>query len=395
MDIHPQCPSGRVGGDSHLVKPATMAGFIGGYTHDLVRVLVASVLAEQHVIVLGAPGWGKTAICQGVARQITGESSPGNQWVFSRLDPSTPPEVLKGVYDPAGILQGNLRRVLDGTPYAPGVLIAILDEIFRANDAVFDVCLDVLDRQNVCPGQTPVVWGTANFTAQGERIQALLDRFGLWLWLPTEVLDAGAIARAHLESGLDEVRLSLPVPVPSAQEVKEVRTAQPGPNATKAVSDFVAFISQEAQAQGLRPNPRRIVQWTKILFRLGTFFSGSADFSTLPQEAIRAIRWAWPAPTPEEGATWAQIAAVAVDPIQAQIDAVLDQVQETIRRFATAGVAEQAQLIAEAGRAIALAQQNLIQNLGLDFNDPRLQEAIGTMNRWLQDAIRGSGQPGR
>ena len=111
----------------------------------------------------------------------------------------TPPEALRGAYDPAALLNGRLERVVAGTPYDPTARVSILDEVFRANEVVFDTMLDVLDRLDAKPAQAPVAWATANFVAQGERVEALLDRIALWLWISPDAMDVAAIVGAHLD----------------------------------------------------------------------------------------------------------------------------------------------------------------------------------------------------
>lgn len=354
--------------------------FVGGYVADLRDALVASALSGQHAIVLGAPGWGKTAIARSLAKSIAGDGA----WTFTRLDPSTPPEQVKGAFDPAALLNGKLERVVAGTPYDPVARVSILDEVFRANDVVFDTCLDVLDRMDAHPDQAAVVWGTANFVAQGERVEALIDRFGLWLWLKPDVLDVAAIAGAHL-NGAHE--LSVPGGIPDWTDVVNVRKATPGAKARRAVAELLDTLAQEASAQGRRPHPRRVTQWSKLVYRLGVYDTGQADFSTVPEIASRALRWAWPMPAAEEAESWAQIAAGVIDAVGSAIEGALAQAIVKFREVA--GIADQAQRMGrmgELGALLASAQATLKQVGG---DDPRVAEASARLTEWFAMAARG------
>ncbi len=356
-----------------------MTTFIGGYVDDVRTCLTASALAAQHAVVLGAPGWGKTAIARALAQRMAPDA-----WTFVRLDPSTPPDVVRGAYNPAALLEGRLERVVDGTPYDPRVRVVILDEVFRASDVVYDALLDVLDRLDADPDAAAVAWATANFVAQGERVEALLDRIALWLWLQPDTLDAGAIVQAHL-NGLQG--LDVPGDVPDWKTIEEVRAARPGPKATKAVADLLSTLAQEAAAQGRRPHPRRLAQWTRLVYRAAVYHTGEADFAAVPDEAARVLRWAWPAPTAEEAATWSQIAAAIVDAVGAAIEAAMAQALQKFREVASlADPAQRTGRVAELGQILAQTQESLRQIGG---DDPRVDEAIETLTRWFAAAVRG------
>jgi MoxR-like ATPase len=180
-------------------------------------------LANQHAIVLGAPGWGKTAVGRALAAQL----APAPEAVtFVRVDPSTPPEVVRGACDPAPLLAGRLEPVTSGTPYGPGCRLAILDEVFRANEMMFDALLDVLDRQDAAPGHPDSVWTTANFVAAGERVEALRDRFALWLWLSPDTLDVSELVGTHLSAN-GQGSLMVSGVIPDWQTLEDTRRARP------------------------------------------------------------------------------------------------------------------------------------------------------------------------
>ncbi|HLF28193.1 MAG TPA: AAA family ATPase [Anaerolineae bacterium] len=365
---------------SKSTTPAASPSFVGGYVTDLRDVLVASALSGQHAVVLGAPGWGKTAIARSLAKSIAGDGA----WTFNRLDPSTPPEAVRGAYDPAALLNGQLSRVVTGTPYDVSARVSILDEVFRANDVVFDACLDVLDRMDANPDQAAVVWSTANFVARGERVEALIDRFGLWLWLQPDTLDVAALVGAQLSSVNG---LNVSGGLPDWKDVESVRQARPGDKAKHAVAELLETLALEATAQGRRPHPRRVTQWSKLVYRLGVYDTGQADFSAVPDVASRALRWAWPMPASEEAESWAQIAAGVVDAVGSAIEGALAQAVVKFREVA--GISDQAQRMGrmgELGALLANAQATLKQ---VGDDDPRVAEASARLTEWFAAAARG------
>lgn len=354
-----------------------MSKFVGSYVGEITDALLVSALSGQHAILLGAPGWGKTAIARSVAEQFA-----DGQWTFTRFDPSTPVEAIAGTYDPAKMLEGELVRLTEGTPYHPGMEVAVLDEVFRANEPMFDRLLDVLDMQDK---DGPTCWGTANFVAQSERTEALIDRFGLWVWITPEQLDANALAKAALvNGGKPQAQVKT-----TRQEIQKAREATPSDEAIAAVAKTIAELEDEARHNGLSVHPRRKVQWANILFRVTAWETGSGDFSEVSEFAKKSLRWAMPAVDAQEAANWRSIVTSIQDRVLAAIEAVLAEHVGEFRRVA--GVSDPAQRRAEIpglGTAMADAQQALASLAG---DDPRVDDAIALINQWFAAAAQGRG----
>lgn len=351
-----------------------MSQFVGGYVDDIKAVSLAAILSHQNAIILGAPGWGKTA----VSRSILGQM--GTHYSFVRVDPSTPPDVVKGAYNPLALLEGRLERIVTGTPYDPCVQAAIIDEIGRGNDVLFDALLDVLDRQDT--DGVPVL-ATSNFMPSKDRTQALIDRFGLWLWLRPDTLDVQAVVSAQLNgNGKPQVSTH---DLPTWTQVEEIRQAVPGAAAIRCIQTLIGELVTEATTNGRQVNPRRLSQWSALLFRTGVWFTGQADFASLPDASTKLLRYAWPSPDPAEATAWAQIASVVVDTIGAAIDGALAEMVNTLKRNMTNG-----KLNPNGMTNVATALQG--QQATLDAiakNDPRITEAKNRMNELLARAIRG------
>lgn len=351
--------------------------FVGSYVDDVVEVLIASVLSRSHAILIGAPGWGKTAISRQAALRMS-----GGDFSLVRVDPSTPPEKLLGAYDPAALLDGRLQRVTENTPYDQDCQIGIIDELFRASDVLFDVALDTLDRLDTA--EAPPMWATANFVATGTRVEALIDRIGLWLWIKPTVLDLNKIASAHLLNG---GRPELMQAIPDRKTVEEIRQATPTENALNAVLEVLGNLNEEAAREGRRAHPRRVAQWSKILFSYAMYKTGSNDFTAVPPEAMRIMRYAWPCTTAQDAATWANIASSAIDPVATAIEEAFKILKPELDRISeiedTATRATQSSALGEA----ALNAKNMLKALAT--NDPRIKESLALIDKLIGDAVRG------
>ena len=355
-----------------------MSKFVGSYVPELTSVLVASTLSRQNAIILGSAGWGKTAIGRSLAQQMS-----GGQYSFTRIDPSTPPDAVRGAYNPAALLDGRLERVVDGTPYDPQTRLAIVDEIGRGNEVTFDALLDTLDRLD--DPDAPSVWATSNFMPSNERVQALIDRFALWYWIQPDSLDPAAIVAAQLNgSGGPQVD---PTGLPTWAEVQDVRSATPGQNAIKAIGDLLGDLIREAEMQGRRAHPRRVTQWTHLLFRVGVWHSGSADWSTVPEKAASLLAYAWPAITPEEQATWKGIAGSVVDVVGAAIEEAMASLVDDLNEIAGAPAGRRTSMVMSMTTKMQNLQTQLEQMAGED--NPRVEEAIEQMNQWLSMVMTG------
>lgn len=357
-----------------------MSTFVGAYVSQVVDVTTAAILSRQNAIILGSPGWGKTAITRSFADLVT-----GGQYSFTRIDPSTPPDVVRGPWNPAAMMESppRLERMVQGTPYDPAVRLAIVDEIGRGNEATFDALLDTLDRLDV-PDAPPVV-ATSNFMPTSERVAALIDRFGLWLWVAPEVLDPPSLVASQLNGGgRPQVDASA---LPAWSDVEDVHSAAPGPNAIAAIGQLISDLSHEAEQQGRKPHPRRVAQWTHVLYRVGVWHSGSADFKTVPDKAAKLLRYMWPAVSPDEQATWSQIAGSVVDVLGAAIEEAMATLVGDLNAIAAASPRDRSTMVMSMTGKMQKLQTDLEALAGED--NPRVGEAVEQMNTWLSMVVSG------
>lgn len=355
-----------------------MSNFIGSYSKTIVEVLTASVLANQNAMLVGLPGWGKTDISDQLARHYAGDD-----YCLLEIEPSTPPDVAKGAYNPASLLNGRLERVLTGTPYAPGTKITILDEIGRANEVLYDALLHVTNRRDA--GRHPV-WGTANYMPNNERTAALVDRFPLWVHLKQERLDMGALVKAHMNGdGRPQID---PAGVPTWQEIEQVRSFAPGHNAIAAIDNLLSELQQEVEAANLTVHPRRGQAWMWLLYRVSAWKTGTADFNSVPDYAKKFLRYAWPCLTADEQDTWATIAGSVVDRVGSAIEETLAEVGTELKKLINEKDAmKRAAIIQNFGMMMSNAQTTL--KAVSKGDDQRIDKAILTMNNWLSLAVQG------
>ena len=133
-------------------------------------------LAGEHVLLLGPPGTSKSAVSNVLTGRITGAD-----YFEYLLTPFTGPEEIFGPYDIPGLEKGKYERVIDG--YMPTAHIGFLDEVFKANSAILNSMLKIVNERTFKQGNkwlnVPLISlvGASNETPQEGNLAALYDRF--------------------------------------------------------------------------------------------------------------------------------------------------------------------------------------------------------------------------
>lgn len=346
-----------------------MSKFVGAYVNDIRLAILAGLVSQEHVAILGQPGTGKTDIGDRLLVTAVGEEGR----IFKRFAPSTPPQVIEGMFDPQQAIADPPKFVLvrDGTPYDPRAKAVLFDEWFRGSDIIFDMGLDVLDRRDIHPDLMPVVIATSNFAPTSARTEALRDRFALWVWIRPGVCNVSAIINAHahsMHSPLDAGTM------PNWDQIQEVRRAEPGPHAIKVCEDILTLLAQEAAKASQTPNPRRVRQWFRLLYRTNVWFQGKADFSSSHPEASKVLSWAWACTDESKAADWAKIAGCVVDIIGTAINELKARTLEQVKIMYQKTKSESRTTMATELGEIVTEGKREIESLGI--KDKRIDQAI-------------------
>lgn len=139
-------------------------------------LVVLGMITREHVILLGPPGTAKSALGRRLSILCGG-------FFFQRLlTKFTTPEEIFGPLSLRSLENDEYRRCTDG--FLPTASIAFLDEIFKANSAILNTLLTILNERKFdngagvrqrCPIQCVV--GASNELPESEDLDALYDRF--------------------------------------------------------------------------------------------------------------------------------------------------------------------------------------------------------------------------
>jgi MoxR-like ATPase len=149
-----------------------------------VRAVLLTLLAGQHALLLGPPGTAKSMVARAVRACFA--DAAYFEYLLSRF---THPDELFGPVSIPGLKDEDYRRITEG--FLPTAHVAFLDEIFKANSAILNSLLTLVNERVFHHGrhrdQVPLIGliGASNELPEAEGgLAALYDRFLVRLAVP-------------------------------------------------------------------------------------------------------------------------------------------------------------------------------------------------------------------
>jgi MoxR-like ATPase len=295
------------------------------------------------VLLLGPPGTAKSALARAIAQAFSGI-------YFERLlTKFSTPEELFGPVSLKALEQDRFARVVQGK--LPEAEFAFVDEIFKANSAILNSLLSLINERvfhnDGAPIQCPLVtlFGASNELPEGKELEALFDRFLLRF-------DVGYLLRP---ANLRAVMLA-PDPVLSSLQTMDVlRKAQKETSQVKltdATVDAVLAIREACSAEGVIASDRRWKKCLKLL-QAAAYLAGAKE--TCPEDAALLTDSLWR--EPKERPKIARLVGKFADPVGSQAAEILDAARETAQKVAVIKSTDRKKYMAEAAQALATFNQ--------------------------------------
>jgi MoxR-like ATPase len=142
---------------------------------EVIRLLLISVLAGEHMVIIGPPGTAKSAMIRMFSKLIDAKYF---EYLLTRF---TEPNELFGPVDIKAFREGVYTRKIDGM--LPQAEIIFLDEIFKSNSAILNSLLTLINERRYSNGNNVVevplisVFAASNEVPNDDALEAIFDRF--------------------------------------------------------------------------------------------------------------------------------------------------------------------------------------------------------------------------
>lgn len=296
-----------------------------------IDAILIALLSRQHVLLIGSPGTAKSALASELSKIV--KDMGYFQWLLTRF---STPEELFGPLSIKDLEQGVYKRNTTGK--LPEAHLAFLDEIFKANSAILNSLLTLINERifynNGGVVQSPLISivGSSNeYPEEGEGLEALFDRFLLRFEIDYLQDDSNFI------SMLKGSNAQLQAPSMTLMELQQMQFFTDMVVIPDTVYQTLAEIRMELFNEGIRPSDRRFKQSLSVL-------KAKALLEQRQQVAVNDIVFLenalWEDPS-QKDITSQVVRSLAQDSVERELEQYKKEIAEIQKNLANLGTGEQ------------------------------------------------------
>ncbi|MBC2746224.1 MAG: AAA domain-containing protein [ANME-2 cluster archaeon] len=277
---------------------------------------ICAILSKQHLFMVGPPGTAKSMLTDEICRRI--EGADYFQWLLTKF--STPEEIF-GPISLKALENDEYKRITHNK--LPEAHIAFLDECFKANSAILNSLLTLVNERKYHNNGTPVnvplqsLFGASNELPEGEELGALYDRFILRYVVPY-IADDNDFKNMLLMDGNARSPITI-----TTQDLKANQEAAMATIVPDEILDLVIQIRNELKKEGVINSDRRYKQSLDIL-KAHAYINGRKAVGEEDLTILQHILWSQPA----EIKTVNRVIIGTSNPLMNKIMEILDQAHE-------------------------------------------------------------------
>ncbi|MBL4634686.1 MAG: AAA family ATPase [Kofleriaceae bacterium] len=244
---------------------------------EIIRLLIISAIAGEHMVLIGPPGTAKSALIRMFARLLNADYF---EYLLTRF---TEPNELFGPVDIRAFRDGRYTRRTE--KMLPSAEIVFLDEIFKSNSAILNSLLTLINERRYSNGpdvmHVPLIsmFAASNEAPNDDNLTAMFDRFLLRVFSENldsyhfhELLKRGVNHEVRKMSGVDSIQ-----PIVHASDLR---------NLQKGFGQYMNFSEEflakykglvfQIRSEGITISDRRAVKILK-LFAASALFDGRSE----------------------------------------------------------------------------------------------------------------------